>query len=107
PLRVELDLHLDRAPLSRQPPAAVGGRVELGLAPGVVAEVPDALADQGNPAPALLKRRVHRYVRREQPLRRGVVPGPEQLADLSASGQRLRPRAGPGNGHTVSLDGRP
>jgi hypothetical protein len=91
--RVELYLHLDHAAFPREPPPAVSGRVELGPSPGIVMEVPDALADQGDPALALGERAVLGHVRREQALRLGVVPRPQQPADRVPRRQRLRPRS--------------
>ena len=58
-------------PLPREPPAAVAGVMGTGLPAGIVAELPDTLADQGDPPPSLRERGVHGHVRREQPLRGG------------------------------------
>src|SRR5580658_2908894 len=55
---VELDLRLDHAVLPGQPPPAVGGGVELGLAAGVVGEVPDTLPDRGDDLLPFVERHV-------------------------------------------------
>src|SRR6202044_1317609 len=91
PLGSELDLYLDHAALPLEPPPAVRGRVELRRAPGGP-EIPDALADQGDPALPFGERGILGHIGREQALGDGVVPGLQQLFYRVPGRQRLRPR---------------